>query len=475
MIENLLYFSPILLLIVGSAFLAFCHWQEISVGTTFRIAKIFTILSFCAAIIFYNRSAFPMVMFVNKFSLLFLAIMYVAMIGTLFLSKKWYASMKMNGALFCCGLLLSGISGFILVTSQHLLLTFGGVYLLLFCNYLLFIRADKKKDVYLSSKLYAVLAVFVSFFIILLIYGVFEQQTGFDYQNLSIYFENETENTVAFMIAAGLILVFIFLLGLAPLHFWYTETTGQIVLPVFTYFTLIPVSTCWGAFIKLNTYVLSAMEPRLILFYQGVGVLTMLVGAIGACSGKNIRKIFACGVVYQQGIVFLMLQHLTTEALITAFISLNIYILAMYGICSCLYGLKNKGEYLFMLSDFEGAAFRSPYLSFALTIFLFSLIGFPPFLGFLGLFSVVNNLVLHNHFYQLAFLLIALMTLAYSYLQIIKTLYFENSRVTFDRVDRGIYAVVLLTVLWMMILVLQPHFLLQNVEWIFEGVLTWRQ
>ena len=328
---------------------------------------------------------------------------------------------------------------------------------------------------YLSSKLYAVSAVFVSLFILVLVYGVFEQQAGFDYHSLSIYFENETENTVAFMIAIGLTLVFVFLLGLAPLHFWYTETTGQIVLPVFTYFTLIPISTCWGAFIKLNTYVLSAMEPRLILFYQGLGVLTMFVGAIGACSGKNIRKIFAYGAVYQQGIVFLMLQHFTSEALNTAFIYLNIYILAMYGICSCLYGLKNKGEYLFMLSDFEGTAFRRPYLAFAMTIFLFSLIGFPPFLGFLGLFSVVNNLVLHNNFYQLAFLLIALVTLTYSYLQIIKTLYFENSRVTFDRVDRGIYMVVLLTVLVMMFLVLQPHFLVQNVEWILEGVLTWRQ
>lgn len=475
MIENLLYFSPILLLSVGSVFLALCHWQDVSVGMTFRIAKIFTILSFCAAIIFYNRSAFPTLMFVNKFSLLFLTITYIAMIGTLFLSKKWYAGMNMNGALFCCGLLLSGISGFILITSQHLLLTVGGMYLLLACNYLLFIRADKKKDVYLSSKLYAVSAVFVSLFILVLVYGVFEQQAGFDYHSLSIYFENETENTVAFMIAIGLTLVFVFLLGLAPLHFWYTETTGQIVLPVFTYFTLIPISTCWGAFIKLNTYVLSAMEPRLILFYQGLGVLTMFVGAIGACSGKNIRKIFAYGAVYQQGIVFLMLQHFTSEALNTAFIYLNIYILAMYGICSCLYGLKNKGEYLFMLSDFEGTAFRRPYLAFAMTIFLFSLIGFPPFLGFLGLFSVVNNLVLHNNFYQLAFLLIALVTLTYSYLQIIKTLYFENSRVTFDRVDRGIYMVVLLTVLVMMFLVLQPHFLVQNVEWILEGVLTWRQ
>ena len=59
-----------------------------------------------------------------------------------------------------------------------------------------------------------------------------------------------------------------------------------------------------------------------------------------------------------------------------------------------------------------------------LSVFLFSLIGFPPFLGFLGLFAVFSDLVLHNNFYQLAILLAALLVLAYAYLQIIKTMYF---------------------------------------------------
>ena len=67
-----------------------------------------------------------------------------------------------------------------------------------------------------------------------------------------------------------------------------------------------------------------------------------------------------------------------------------------------------------------------------------------------------------------------LLILAYAYLQIIKTMYFENSRIAFDRADRGIYAAVLFSVVAMLILMMHPHFLMRDFSGIWEGVLTWR-
>ncbi len=474
MVENILYLSPVWILGLGVLTLLFCYARESSVSLVFRLAKIFASLGWATSVIFYNRSAFPEIMSDNAYTILFINLMFFAMLATLFLSKKWYASMNMTGSLFCCGLLLSGVSGVLLVTSHNLGLTAAAVLLLLFSNYLLFIHADKRKDIYLSSQLYAFSAVVAAVLLMICVGFLYWQNPSLDYDVLGYYFENGVEKTVLFLTAAALVLIFVFLLGLSPLHFWYTETTGQIVLPVFSYFTLVPVGICWAAFIKLNAHVLSAMEPSLTLLYQGLALLSLFMGAVGACSGKNIRKIFAFGVVYQQGIVFLILQRLTPDALNTAFIYMFVYLLAMYGVCACLYGLKNKGEYLFMLSDFEGAAFRRPYIAATMTIFLFSLIGFPPFLGFLGLFSVVNDLIQHHNIFQLGLLFIALLILSYAYLQIIKTMYFENSNIAFDRADRGIYLAIMLTVLLMILIMLQPHYLIQDLEWILEGALTWQ-
>lgn len=474
MIENALYLSPLWLLVLGVAALFVCYIREAAVGTVFRLAKIFTIMSFGCSVIFYNRTAFADFLQADKFTLLFEIILFAAICATLFLSRKWYASMNVGCALWGCGLLASGLAGLLLIMSKNLGLTWAAFVLMAAANYLQFIRADKRKDIYISSRLYAFSAVFVLGLFSGCVLFLYMQTNDLNYDILGGYFENGAAEIKTFLAATVLILAFVFFLGLAPLHFWYTETTGQIVLPVFTYFTLVPIGACWAAFIKMNTQVLSSVEPRLTLFCQGLAILSLFVGSVGACSGKNIRKIFAYSSVCQQGIIFLVLQRLTADALNTAFIYLAVYLLAMYGVCACLFGLKNKGEYLFMLSDFEGASFRRPYISAMLTFFLFSLIGFPPFLGFLGVFAVVSDLVFHNNFYQLSIVLAAFLVLVYAYLQIVRTLYFENSNIAFDRADRGIYTAIFGVALLMVILTLQPHFLIQDFELIFEGALAWR-
>ena len=142
-----------------------------------------------------------------------------------------------------------------------------------------------------------------------------------------------------------------------------------------------------------------------------------------------------------------------------AYVYYVIYLLTMYGVCAVLFGFKIKGEYPLMLSDFNGAAYRRPYISAMLVIFLFSLLGFPPTLGFLGHFSLFTDLVIHNHFYQMTFLLLMMLALAYSYLTIIQALYFEDSHDVFDRAERSIYVVIFANAILMALLLLQPQYL----------------
>ena len=50
----------------------------------------------------------------------------------------------------------------------------------------------------------------------------------------------------------------------------------------------------------------------------------------------------------------------------------------------------------------------------------------------------------------------------------------KNSNIAFDRADRGIYLAIMLTMLLMILIMLQPHYLIQDLEWILEGALTWQ-
>lgn len=474
MIESAIYLSPIVSLLLGMIFLLVCSWQKVSSSWIFRWTKIFIAASFGFSIIFYNRSAFPDYMHTDTFSTVFGGLMYIFAGLTLFLSRKWYAGMNLSGTLFCGVLLQSLLAGEILIVSKHWVLTAAGIGLMLVSNYLMFLRADKKKNVEASSRLYAGAALFITVLLAVLLGLLIWKNNDLSYEALSFYFEENADNFIAFALAAAMVLIFVFLLGLPPLHFWYTETTGQVVLPVFSYFTLVPASAYTAGFIRLNAQVFSAISPKLELFYLGLAVLALFAGALGACSGKNIRKIFAYGTVYQLGIILLLMQRLTPEAVNLVFVHLVIFLISMSGVCACLFSLKNKGEYLFMLNDFSGMAFKRPFAAAALTMFLFSLAGFPPFLGFWSFFAGAADLVVHNNFYQLALWLAALLILTYAYLQIIKTLYFENSQITFDKADRGVYFIIVLILWAMIVLTVQPHFLLQNFQEMLESVLIWQ-
>ena len=58
------------------------------------------------------------------------------------------------------------------------------------------------------------------------------------------------------------------------------------------------------------------------------------------------------------------------------------------------------------------------------------------------------------------YLLAILLILGYAYLQIVKTMYFEDSKEIFDRTDTGIYVVLLL------ILLIMTAFVFKSVGWI---------
>ena len=102
------------------------------------------------------------------------------------------------------------------------------------------------------------------------------------------------------------------------------------------------------------------------------------------------------------------------------------------GAFSCLYFLKNDGQYKENISDLSGISKKHPLLAISLLIILFSLAGVPPLGGFFAKFYVFVA-VLEKEMYALAIIgLITTVMSAFYYLKIIKTIYFDDSIITFE-------------------------------------------
>ena len=104
------------------------------------------------------------------------------------------------------------------------------------------------------------------------------------------------------------------------------------------------------------------------------------------------------------------------------------------GAFSCLYLLKKDGRYKENISDLSGISKKHPLLALALLIILFSLAGVPPLGGFFAKFYVFVA-VLEHQMYALAIIgLLTTVMSAFYYLKILKTIYFDDSVVTFEPV-----------------------------------------
>lgn len=136
----------------------------------------------------------------------------------------------------------------------------------------------------------------------------------------------------------------------------------------------------------------------------------------------------------------------------------------MLGIYTVFLGFKSQGRYVFELREIAGIAKLKAYLAAALLMFLVSLIGSPPMLGFLGKLSVINNLVLEHHFYLVAVTLLSLILMANAYLIVVKTVYFDSPVMNFDRIDKSIYICLTLNLILVVISLVQPRFLMSGFE-----------
>ena len=123
------------------------------------------------------------------------------------------------------------------------------------------------------------------------------------------------------------------------------------------------------------------------------------------------------------------------------------------------------------LLSVSGVSESKPFLGAAFVFFLFSLLGFPPSLGFLGLLSIVHDLVNEQNFVAVALILVGVVILSAAFLKVIKSVYFDKKTTHFDRVDKGIYWMLFWILAVIVILMLNPKYLMNDIEVLLRALM----
>ena len=226
-----------------------------------------------------------------------------------------------------------------------------------------------------------------------------------------------------------------------PFHFWCPDVYEGAPTPVTAFLSVGPKAAGFGLFIRLfyplfaagpgsDTYaaVAGLNWPQILAL---VSAITMTLGNLSAIHQKNLKRLLAYSSIAHAGYLFMGICSLSTLGLRAVVFYLPVYLFMNLGAFTVVAAVAEAGG-TEDIQSYRGLGHKAPFTCLAMAVFLFSLVGVPPFAGFVGkiyLFAAVIS----QKIYWLA-IVAALNTVVslYYYLRIVKAMFLETAAEAFQ-------------------------------------------
>jgi len=368
----------------------------------------------------------------DSFSNYFKILILISSLFVLNSSKNFITENNLDKFEYPIIILLSILGMFFMVSSNDLILFYLGLELQ---SLSLYILASIDRDNLRSSESgikYFVLSALSSGLLLYgcsLLYG-FTGSTNFD-----LIANQLTKENVGAVFAMVFILVGLaFKVSAVPFHMWTPDVYEGAPTSITNYFAVVPKVAGLALLIKFMLIPFSniLLEWQTILIF--ISIASMILGAVAAIVQKNIKRLLAYSSIGHIGYALAGVATGEISGYESSIIYISIYVIMNIGAFSCLYLLKKDGQYKENISDLSGISKKHPLLAISLLIILFSMAGVPPLGGFFAKFYIFTA-VLEKEMYALAIIgLLTTVISAFYYLKIIKTIYFDDSFITLEKV-----------------------------------------
>ncbi len=372
----------------------------------------------------------------DAFSNYFKILILLSSLFVLNSSRKFIEDNKLDKFEYPIIILLSILGMFFMLSANDLILFYLGLELQSLSLYILAsIDRDNLKSTESGIK-YFVLSALSSGLLLYgcsLLYG-FTGSTNFDL----IANQLNQENTGAVFAMVFILVGLAFKVSAVPFHMWTPDVYEGAPTSITSYFAVVPKVAGLALLIKFMFIPFSniLLEWQTIIIF--ISIASMILGAVAAMVQKNFKRLLAYSSIGHIGYALAGVATGTISGYQSAIVYISIYVIMNIGAFSCLYMLKNDGQYKENISDLSGISKKHPLLAVSLLIILFSLAGVPPLGGFFAKFFVFVA-VLEQEMYSLAIIgLLTTVMSAFYYLRIIKTIYFDDSVITFEKTKNKI-------------------------------------
>ena len=378
----------------------------------------------------------------------------VSVIATLAYAQPYVGSREMQKGEFYTLSLFSLLGACVMVSANNFLVIYLGLELMSLSMYALTaLRRDHGQSTEAAMK-YFVLGALASGF---LLYGLSMMYGATGSLDIQRVFEvigkgQANPQVLTFglvFIVAGLAFKF----GAAPFHMWLPDVYHGAPTAV----TLLIASTsklaAFGIAMRLLVEGLLGLANDWQQMLIVLALASLVIGNFAAIAQTNLKRLLAYSAIGQVGFMLLALAAGVVSgntlsganAYSSALFYMVTYVMTTLGSFGVVMLLTRQGFESEEISDLAGLNQRSPWMAAVMALFMFSLAGVPPLVGFYAKLSVLQALVTTNlglHLWLAVAAVLLSLVGAFYYLRIVKVMYFDEPAADAHRIngERGVQA-----------------------------------
>ena len=249
----------------------------------------------------------------------------------------------------------------------------------------------------------------------------------------SLYFNdlavaiNQGEMSGLLLVALAFMIAGIgFKLSLVPFHLWTADVYQGAPTAVTSFLSVVSKGAAAFAFFIIFTQCFGAVySDAWEWMMYAVIILTITIGNLFAIRQKNMKRFMAFSSISQAGYIMLGVMAGQTLGLSALMFYVFVYVVSNLGAFLVINTIEENTGYLSM-DDYNGLHKTNPWLSFAMTLAMFSLAGIPPFAGFFSKILIFTSVTSTNSWALYMLVLVALINTIislYYYLLVVKAMW----------------------------------------------------
>ena len=336
-------------------------------------------------------------------------------------------------------LLLVSVSGMMLMAqAADLIVVFIALELLSIPLYVLaaFDRTRAQSDE--AGLKYFLLGAFATGFVV---YGTALVFGATGSTNLFAIVDSASAGTSGMLLTIGAALILIgfgFKIAAVPFHMWTPDVYQGAPTAVTAFMSSGAKIAGFAALLRVFATAFPTLAGDMTDVLWALAALTMITGNFIAISQTNIKRLLAYSSIAHAGYILMAFVPYGNPAVRDVSIAAGLFYLVSYavtnfgawGVVIALEKAEGKG---LEIADYAGLGRKYPVLAAAMTVFMLSLIGFPPTLGMVGKFYLFRS-VIEGGFTWLAIIgVLTSLISAYYYLRVVVTMYMKDGEPVTER------------------------------------------